>query len=142
MDGAVAMDGGVSIDAPPVSDGGVRPDGSWSAGCVVGAGLDFVEVASTRANDSRHQCVRASDGRVACWGMNYFGALGVPTDIGGLTIFPPVWVAGITDELAPGVAEVALPVEVVLAERLDADTVNRAHEVHVRDRRGWLLEAP
>ena len=51
-------------------------------------------------------------------------------------------VADVADELPSRVDEVALPVEVVLAERLDADAVDRADVVHVRDRRRRLLEPP
>src|SRR5258706_7232171 len=56
-----------------------------------------------------------------------------------------LWLEGITDvadEVALRLDEVALAVEVVVAERLDADAVDRADVVHVGDRRGWLLDAP
>src|SRR5262245_38460950 len=50
-----------------------------------------------------------------------------------------VRVAHLTDELPLGVDEVALPVEVVVAERLDADPIDRAHVVHVGHGRRGLL---
>ena len=53
-----------------------------------------------------------------------------------------VRVADVTDELATRVDEVGLAVEVVVAERLDADSVDRAHEVAVGQRVGDLLDAP
>src|SRR5487761_276224 len=48
----------------------------------------------------------------------------------------------VADQLAAGVGEVGLAVEVVVAERLGAHPVDRADEVLVRDRRGGLLEPP
>src|SRR5918993_1703358 len=53
-----------------------------------------------------------------------------------------VRVAGVTHKLAARVDEVALAVEVVLAERLDADPVDGADVVHVGDRRSRLLQPP
>src|SRR4051812_22379970 len=53
-----------------------------------------------------------------------------------------VGVAHVTDELTFGVYEVALPVEVVVAERFDANTVDGADVVHVGDGSGRLLDAP
>src|SRR3954453_5473784 len=53
-----------------------------------------------------------------------------------------VRVAHVADELTFGVHEVALPVEVVVAERLDADAVDGADVVHVGDGGGRLLDAP
>ena len=53
-----------------------------------------------------------------------------------------VRVARVADDLALGVDEVRLAVEVVVAEVLDADPVDRADEVLVGDRRGRLLELP
>src|SRR3954447_7384118 len=53
-----------------------------------------------------------------------------------------VGVADIADELTLRVDEVALPIEVVVAERLDPDTVDRADVVHVGDGGGGLLDAP
>src|SRR5208282_1424112 len=49
---------------------------------------------------------------------------------------------GVADELPARVDEVGLAVEVVVAERLDADPVDRADEVLVGHRRGGLLEPP
>src|SRR3954462_7277002 len=51
-------------------------------------------------------------------------------------------VADLADELALGIDEVALAVEVVVAELLDADPVDRPDVVHVGHRRRRLLEAP
>src|ERR1035437_10331511 len=45
-------------------------------------------------------------------------------------------------ELAAGVDEIRLPVELVGAQRLHTDAVDRSDEVLVRDRRCRLLEAP
>src|ERR687898_2117691 len=45
-------------------------------------------------------------------------------------------------DLAPRVGEVARPVEVVVAQRLDADPVDGADEVLVGDGRGGLFEVP
>jgi hypothetical protein len=53
-----------------------------------------------------------------------------------------VGVADVADELAARVDEVALAVEVVVAELLDADPVDRADEVAVGDRVRRLLELP
>src|SRR3954468_11441789 len=53
-----------------------------------------------------------------------------------------VRVAHVADELTFGVHEVALPVEVVVAERLDAHAVDGADVVHVGDGSGRLLDAP
>src|SRR5688572_7668841 len=53
-----------------------------------------------------------------------------------------VRVADVAHELPARVDEVALAVEVVLAERLDTDPVDGADVVHVGDRRRRLLEAP
>src|SRR5919198_274057 len=53
-----------------------------------------------------------------------------------------VRVAHLAHELSLGVDEVALPVEVVVAQWLDADTVDCADVVHVRRRGRRLLEAP
>ena len=54
-----------------------------------------------------------------------------------------VGVADVADELALRVDEVALAVEVVVADLgLDADPVDRPDVVHVGDRRGRLLDAP
>ena len=53
-----------------------------------------------------------------------------------------VRVADVTDELAPRVDEVGLAVEVVVTQRLDADPVDRADEVAVRQRMRDLLDAP
>src|SRR5215218_4819311 len=46
------------------------------------------------------------------------------------------------DELATRVHEVALPVEIVLAERLPADPVDRPDEVAVGQRMAHLLDPP
>src|SRR5215217_7907124 len=54
-----------------------------------------------------------------------------------------VGVADVADELALRIHEVALTVEVVVADvGLDADAVDRPDVVHVRHRRGRLLDAP
>src|SRR4051794_29320912 len=53
-----------------------------------------------------------------------------------------VGIADIADELTLGVDEVALTVEVVVTERLDANAVDRADVVHVGDRSGRLLDPP
>ena len=50
--------------------------------------------------------------------------------------------ASLPDELAARIGEVGLPVEVVVAERLDADPVDCPDVVLVGDRSGWLLEPP
>src|ERR1700732_3687755 len=50
--------------------------------------------------------------------------------------------AGVAEELPARVHEVGLAVEVVVAERLDADPVDRADEVLVGHRGGGLLEPP
>src|SRR5580693_9391645 len=49
---------------------------------------------------------------------------------------------GVAHQLAARVGEVGLAVEVVVAERLDADPVDRADEVLVGHRGGGLLEPP
>ena len=49
---------------------------------------------------------------------------------------------GVADQLAARVDEVGLAVEVVVAQRLHADPVDRADEVLVRHRRRRLLEPP
>src|SRR5215469_2691360 len=49
---------------------------------------------------------------------------------------------GPADDLPARVGEIGLPVEVVVAERLDADPVDRADEVLVGDRRAGLLQPP
>jgi hypothetical protein len=46
------------------------------------------------------------------------------------------------DELAARVHEVALAIEVVVAQGLDAHPVDGAHEVPVRDGMRGLLDAP
>ena len=56
-----------------------------------------------------------------------------------------LWLVGVTDladELAPRVGEIALAVEVIVAERLDPDTVDGTDVVHVVGGRGGLLEPP
>ena len=53
-----------------------------------------------------------------------------------------VRVAVVADVLATWIDEVALAVEVVLAERLDADPVDRADVVHVGHGSGRLLDPP
>ena len=49
---------------------------------------------------------------------------------------------GLADQLAARVGEVGLAVEVVVAERLDADPVDRADEVLVGDGGRGLLQPP
>src|SRR5215467_14390393 len=49
---------------------------------------------------------------------------------------------GPADDLPARVGEIGLPIEVVVAERLDPDPVDRADEVLVGDRRAGLLQPP
>src|SRR5579859_3403703 len=49
---------------------------------------------------------------------------------------------GPAHDLPARVGEVGLPIEVVVAQWLDADAVDRAHEVLVGDRRAGLLQPP
>src|SRR5687768_11191373 len=53
-----------------------------------------------------------------------------------------VRVADVADELAARIDEVGLPIEVVIAQRLDPDPVDGAHEVPVGQRMADLLHAP